>query len=455
VGVLGYKEPWGFVDFDAILLFLKGPKYSLLYFWDTPTFFWGHLIAFELACFLFIIGFWTRTMGVLTFFLMNSLFFRNHLFWEGAELVYRVTLAYLICSKCGHAWSVDNWLRCRKLGKQGLLSERGGPGNGAGVAPSEDHPRGLEAVYRLIPRWPRVLLMLQFCAIYAYTGMVKNGSVWGRGDAIYYAWNMDHFYRFYPQQISALIGTNLLRVATWVSHWGEVFFFIVMFGVVTLWAHHNKIRRLAGARLWAVRAMWLTLAAGAGAIVYVTWPVHVVGRGLLYDRRFFLGLWAGSCALVAGWWWLLGRGIRIRKMPLWTPGKKFHWHPFSTTIVLDRVWFSTWFLGRRVWVVFAVGLMKTAPLGSVLDGITRDAVIRIARDKGINVVEQPFTRDELYIADEAFLTGTAAEVTPVREVDDRTIGSGGRGPVTTSIQAAYFDAVRGRERKYEHWLTKI
>jgi branched-chain amino acid aminotransferase len=101
------------------------------------------------------------------------------------------------------------------------------------------------------------------------------------------------------------------------------------------------------------------------------------------------------------------------------------------------------------------GILKTPPLGSVLEGITRDSVIRIARDKGIDVFEQPFTRDEVYGADEVFLTGTAAEVTPIREVDDRVIGSGTRGPITRTVQSAFFDAVRGRNRKYETWLTYV
>lgn len=100
-------------------------------------------------------------------------------------------------------------------------------------------------------------------------------------------------------------------------------------------------------------------------------------------------------------------------------------------------------------------VLKTPPLGSVLEGITRNAIIAIARDKGIEVVEQSFTRDELYTADEAFLTGTAAEVTPIREVDDRTIGSGSRGPITRTLQATFFDVVRGRDRKYDHWLTTV
>jgi branched-chain amino acid aminotransferase len=72
-----------------------------------------------------------------------------------------------------------------------------------------------------------------------------------------------------------------------------------------------------------------------------------------------------------------------------------------------------------------------------------------------SVEEAPITRDELYIADELFLTGTAAEVTPVREVDRRRIGDGGRGPVTKALQAAFFDVVAGRERKYERWLSYV
>jgi branched-chain amino acid aminotransferase len=106
------------------------------------------------------------------------------------------------------------------------------------------------------------------------------------------------------------------------------------------------------------------------------------------------------------------------------------------------------FIARR-------GALKTPPLGSVLEGITRDAVMTIARDKGIEVSEQPFTRDELYGADEAFLTGTAAEITPIREIDDRKIGSGSRGPVTKTIQTTFFDAVKGRESKYDSWLTTV
>jgi branched-chain amino acid aminotransferase len=101
------------------------------------------------------------------------------------------------------------------------------------------------------------------------------------------------------------------------------------------------------------------------------------------------------------------------------------------------------------------GVLRTPPLPGVLGGITRDAVLTLARDKGIPVAESPLTRDELYIADEVFLTGTAAEVTPIREIDRRRIGAGARGPVTNALQAAFFDVVTGRDRKYEHWLTYV
>ena len=92
---------------------------------------------------------------------------------------------------------------------------------------------------------------------------------------------------------------------------------------------------------------------------------------------------------------------------------------------------------------------------SILGGITRDAVIRIAGDLGYSVLECPISRDELYLADEVFLTGTAAEVTPVREVDHRSIGKGEPGPVTVAIQSRYFDVIKGRFDGYPEWRTYV
>ncbi len=302
----GFTEdsPAGFFDWRAVWEFLKGPKYSLLYFWDSPTAFWIHMAAFQLCALMFIIGFRTRLMGVLTFFLMNSIFFRNHLFWEGTELVYRVFLAYLICGRSGHAYSVDNWLRCRKLRKQGLLSERDGPGGGAGVAPSEEHPKGLQAVYRLVPAWPRRLAVIQLAATYITTGVLKDGSVWAKGDAVYYAWNMDHFYRFYPQRIAALFGTNLLRFASWFAHWGEVFFFLGTIGVLIKWSMSENLEPAEGWRKWVVRACWVTLIGTSAGIIRVAWHVHFTPE---IHRDLFVALWVLGFFGMWGIWWKLGR----------------------------------------------------------------------------------------------------------------------------------------------------
>ncbi len=120
---------------------------------------------------------------------------------------------------------------------------------------------------------------------------------------------------------------------------------------------------------------------------------------------------------------------------------------YDEAIMLDTQGLVSEATGENLFVVRG-GRVFTPPLPTVLDGITRNAVIRIARDKGIEVVETPLTRDDLYIADELFLTGTAAEVTPVREVDHRTVGRGSRGPITEALQSAFFDVVSGRAPKY-------
>jgi len=101
------------------------------------------------------------------------------------------------------------------------------------------------------------------------------------------------------------------------------------------------------------------------------------------------------------------------------------------------------------------GIIYTPELTSALDGITRRTVIQLAEEAGYTIVEKRITRDEVYIADEAFFTGTAAEVTPIRELDGRVIGEGCRGPITEQLQAKYFDVVHGRSPEHMHWLTPV
>jgi len=100
------------------------------------------------------------------------------------------------------------------------------------------------------------------------------------------------------------------------------------------------------------------------------------------------------------------------------------------------------------------GVLKTPPLTSVLEGITRDTIIALASELHIPVQEQRLTRDDLYLADEAFFTGTAAEVTPIREIDDRAIGSGQPGPTTRRLQDTFFSIVRG-QGGHSEWLTPL
>jgi len=127
---------------------------------------------------------------------------------------------------------------------------------------------------------------------------------------------------------------------------------------------------------------------------------------------------------------------------------------YDEALLLDTAGYVAEASGENIFLV-QNGVIKTPPLRAILPGITRDCVLTVARDLGIPVQEERFSRDELYIADEVFLSGTAAELTPVRELDDRTIGSGKPGPITKKIQEAYFAAVKGENSRYASWLTYI
>jgi len=127
---------------------------------------------------------------------------------------------------------------------------------------------------------------------------------------------------------------------------------------------------------------------------------------------------------------------------------------YDEAILLDSEGYISEASGENIFIV-KDNVLKTTPPTSILKGITRDAIIDIARDRGLAFEERRFSRDELYIADECFFTGTAAEITPVREVDNRRIGNGKPGPVTKQVQTVYFKAVRGEEQRYRSWLTKL
>lgn len=127
---------------------------------------------------------------------------------------------------------------------------------------------------------------------------------------------------------------------------------------------------------------------------------------------------------------------------------------FDEALLLDTEGYVSEASGENIFIV-RNNVLKTTPLTSILDGITRDSIMQIARDNKITVKEERFTRDEIYIADEAFFTGTAAEVTPIREVDGRAIGDGKRGKITKKLQAIFFDIVKGKNARYKHWLAGV
>ncbi len=125
---------------------------------------------------------------------------------------------------------------------------------------------------------------------------------------------------------------------------------------------------------------------------------------------------------------------------------------YDEAILLDTDGFVAEGPGENIFIV-RKGTLRTTPLTSILEGITRDTILTLAQEQGIQTARERFSRDDLYLADEAFFTGTAAEVTPIREVDGRMIGNGKPGPITQALQSAFFDTVRGKG--HLNWLTFV
>ncbi len=127
---------------------------------------------------------------------------------------------------------------------------------------------------------------------------------------------------------------------------------------------------------------------------------------------------------------------------------------YDESLMLDVDGYAAEGCGENLFIVRG-GRVKTPPIATVLEGVTRNTAIDLLHAAGIEVVEERFTRDEVYIADEAFFTGTAAEITPIKSLDDRLIGGGTPGPVTRKLQEEYFAAIKGQRSQYERWLTYV
>ncbi|MBA3820974.1 MAG: branched-chain amino acid transaminase [Deltaproteobacteria bacterium] len=126
---------------------------------------------------------------------------------------------------------------------------------------------------------------------------------------------------------------------------------------------------------------------------------------------------------------------------------------FEEALMLDPQGYVAEGTGENIFVVKKDVVRTPATSGAILAGITRDTAIQLLREQGVEVREEPIARDELYIADEVFLTGTAAEITPVRDIDHRKVGRGEAGPVTRRLQEAFFSVVKGNDTKHDHWLS--
>ena len=381
-------DPGGFFDAAGVLRFASGPKWSLLFFWDSPLAVSVHAGVLVLLLAAFTVGLWTRATGWLAFLAMLSLMHRNAVFWTGADVVFKVFFFYLVLSRSGHAYSLDNWLRCRRLRARGELSEIDGPGLGAGVAPSPDHPRGLAAIYRRIPAWPRRLMLLQLCLIYLWTGSAKTGALWSRGDSLYYALNLDHFARVPTQLLTYVFGTNVFRLMTWTVHTWQILFSLVFVGMWMRWAKREQrdlpppSARLSRWRAWAYWSLGAAVAATAAA---GTWMHHYRAAAL---PRLGMSVGLGTTILfvwgATAWLW-----PRLRD-----GGWVFHIGPRRREVKLDADFVGGWLLGRRVWLVLGVlfhlhifalmniGMFAPVMLGTYLTWLHGSEVARLLAATG-------------------------------------------------------------------------
>ncbi|MCH9679851.1 MAG: hypothetical protein K0V04_00330 [Deltaproteobacteria bacterium] len=355
----GWSPEEGFFDGWAILNFVWH-KPSLLFMWGSPKFVFGYMMVFFFVLVLYGAGVFSRTTGLIAWFLMSGIYNRNALYWEGTDTVYRCFWWILLFAKTGHAWSFDNWWRCRRLRKKGRLEDPDAP---EGTDQGQRQP-----IYRRVPAWPRYLFMMQLAALYLTTGAVKTGSVWAAGDALYYALNMDHFYRFEwtTQQVSAALGTNVFRLNTWVTHWWERLFPLLLVGMALRFSLRHRDQPWYRAydkpwRRWGGRALLVAIWALLWRLNYLVLPFCLAMKG---DRpvdpseaivKIHIA-WGIIIPTLVVAWYALGRwpitvlrhgrslGWLTERVPwLYIPELHFNQHTMRA-----------WLLGRRVWLALGI-----------------------------------------------------------------------------------------------------
>lgn len=416
VELSGWNEIDGFIDGWAVGRFLWG-KQSLFYFHGSPDFVNGYMAVFFVVLALYTIGFRSRITGVVALMLMNGIYNRNGLYLEGTDTVFRVGWFLMLFAHVDAAWSVDNTMRVareRRLFAQttprydlwhlldrasswawaglfagwfclltdltlkwvvlvvalGVIASavvgwvelqhrraRADAGTLAERDASRRTPAGEPVRYRLIPAWPRYLLIAQLICIYASTGLYKTGDAWEAGDALYYALNMDHFYRFegVTQWVSAVFATTLFRWMTWVTLWWEKLFGLIAIGLVLDWGLRHRDEpwyRAMEAQWWR---KWLARLALLG-VYALTWRIATVAYpwcielkdGLPQDASAGLATinrWMfGYIPVVIVAWYVLGR------WPLKIPRPLAARRGKPEPLVIDQDFLRAWLFGRRVWL---------------------------------------------------------------------------------------------------------
>jgi hypothetical protein len=404
--LVGWSEQTGFFDGWGVLKFFWG-KFSLLYFDSSPGFVQLYLVIMFGALALYTIGFRTRVTGCLSLLLIFSLYNRNAVYLEGHDTVFKCLWFASVFARTDAAWSVDNWLRRRREAAYKARIDRGGaiPFDTWKLIDLAGHwlwgglwawlfcakvdfttrhvnlvvvagllitflscwiarerlraqaERGSLALpeptrFELIPAWPRYIIIAQLVCIYSATGLYKTGSVWKRGDALYYALNMDHFYRFegITQWVSVYLATNVFKLMSLVTWWWEKLFPVVVIGLILEFGLRHRDAPWYRAQDSVLWRRWLGRVALIGAylvlyrtlIVAYPWCLELqpdktptpAGPGLLNLHMWFGGII--PVAIVA--WFVLGRWpIRLGRL------------------TINQQLVRNWLFGRRVWLT--VGLI--------------------------------------------------------------------------------------------------
>ena len=327
----GVRAPAGFDGGASLLQYVTSGRWSLLYFWDSPTFVRGYFFAFVLACAAMVVGWRTRVSTAVTWLLYVGMLRRGDAHW-GGEQVYCGFLVLLVLARAGEAFSVDNWWRCRRLRARGLLSEPGGPGDGAGAPPGPEHPQGLAAIYRRVPAWPQVLIAGQLAICYAANGWAKSGVMWASGDSLAAVLHLDRHARFDFHGVVLMVGEWPLRLATWGVLWWERLFPLVLVGLWISAAGRSGAPMLRGAARGASRGCWLILAAALAVAATVPEGLGAGDGDVAGGAR--AGVFAAVAIVIVLATSMAGRTVRVR-------GR-----------TIDRGWFAAWPLGPWLWLGF-------------------------------------------------------------------------------------------------------